>query len=93
MEQIIRHHQAENEDCYFWAVQSGAELDLLIEKEGRKVGFEFKYTSRPALTKSIQTALEDVSLDSITIITPTSDAFPLAPKVNACNLQHYIQAG
>ena len=93
MEQIIRHHQAESEDCYFWAVQSGAELDLLIEKNGEKIGFEFKYTSRPALTKSTQTALEDLSLDKITIITPESDFFPLSPKVNACNLQKYIKLG
>ncbi len=28
--------------CYFWRTESGAELDLIIDHEGRKNGFEFK---------------------------------------------------
>lgn len=91
MEQIIGHHKAESEDCYFWAIQNGAELDLLIEKDGERTGFEFKYTSRPALTKSIHNALEDLNLNRIIVITPESDSFPLSSKVHASSLQKYIQ--
>ena len=30
VEQLIVHLKAEPEECFFWATQSGAELDLLI---------------------------------------------------------------
>lgn len=90
MEQIIRHLDAENEDCYFWATHTGGELDLLISKNGRNVGFEFKYTSQPAITKSIHSALEDLEIDKIIVITPESDSFPLSEKVDVYSLESYL---
>ena len=45
MEQVIQHYQAEPEDCYFWRTHNGAELDLLLLLDGKKTGFEFKYSS------------------------------------------------
>lgn len=44
LEEIIRHMQVDGEDCYFWATASGAGLDLLILRDGKRIGFEFKYT-------------------------------------------------
>ncbi len=90
MEQIIRHFEAESEDCYFWATHTGAELDLLISKDGRNMGFEFKYTSHPVMTKSIYSALENLKLDKITVITPESDSFPLSEKVDVHSLNSYL---
>lgn len=37
IEEIIKHLKVDNEDCFFWATQSGAELDLLITKNGKKL--------------------------------------------------------
>src|SRR3989338_990761 len=50
LEEVIRQTQASTEECYFWGTHSKAELDLLIIKDGKRVGFEFKYTDRPKLT-------------------------------------------
>lgn len=87
MEHVIRSHRAEPQDCYFWATHTGAELDLLIEKEGKRLGYEFKYSSSPTLTKSMHIALEDLELDELFVITPNSDTFPLAPKITAMGLE------
>jgi len=35
---------------YFWRLSSGAEIDLIEEREGRLHGFEFKYGSKTAKT-------------------------------------------
>lgn len=39
-EEIIRFLQLETKDCYFESTESGAELDLLVFKKGRKIGIE-----------------------------------------------------
>src|SRR5690606_5729601 len=44
LEEIIKINNAQREECFFWGVQGGAELDLLIIKNGKRIGFEIKYT-------------------------------------------------
>lgn len=67
LEQVIKHMEVENDDCYFWATQGGAELDLLILKNSKKLGFEIKYTDSPKITKSMRIAIEDLGLDNMMI--------------------------
>lgn len=59
LEQIIRYYKAEAEECYFWSSHNGAEIDLLIFKNGKRLGFEIKYTNTPSITKSMQISLEE----------------------------------
>lgn len=91
LEEIIRSHQAAPEDCYFWSTYQEAELDLLIMKNGKRLGFEIKHTSSPKLTKSMRIALEDLTLDSLTVIYPGSIDFPLTEKINVVGLENYLQ--
>jgi len=88
LEEVIKQFQITPEECFFWATHSGAELDLLITKNGRKIGFECKYTERPAITKSILHALEDLHLDFVYIIYPFDRTFPLHEKIIVCGLNH-----
>lgn len=90
LEEIIRHYHATPEECYFWATHAGAELDLLIIKDGKNMGFEFKHTQAPKLTKSMGTALENLELDCLTVIYPGNDCFPLSRKIIACGLVTYL---
>jgi len=88
LEEIIKVNQAQPEECFFWAVQSGAELDLLIIKDGKKIGFEIKYTDAPTLTKSMITALNDLSLDHLYVIYPHHTVYPLAEKISVQGLEN-----
>lgn len=38
---------------FFWRTQTGAELDLLIIKNGKKYGFEVKNSDTPDIIKSM----------------------------------------
>jgi predicted AAA+ superfamily ATPase len=94
LEEIIRVHRAAPEECYFWATHSGAELDLLIFQEGKKHGFEFKYSDVPRLKASMMTAFEDLNLDSLTVIYPGDKNFRLSEShssIIACGLSLYVE--
>jgi len=90
LEEVIRFHKASQEECYFWGVHSQVELDLLIIKAGRRLGFEFKFSDQPKLSRSMNQAMEILQLDSLTIISPGSHDFPLAEKIRAVGLMAYV---
>lgn len=86
LEEVIKRQKARSEECFFWATQGGAELDLLIVKDGKKIGFEFKYTDQPKITKSMMSALEDLALDHLYMIHPHDHTFSLSSKITALSL-------
>ncbi len=80
LETVIRITQAESVECYFWATHADAELDLLIVKDGKKIGFEFKYSDMPRMTKSMHIAIHDLKLDRLIIVHPGNQHYQ--PKDN-----------
>lgn len=73
-------------DAYFWATHSGAELDLLIFHQGKRLGFEFKYSDQPTTTKSMRVAQQDLSLDHLYVVHPGEHEFPLDETITAIPL-------
>lgn len=88
LEQVTRHLGVEDAECFFWATHQGAELDLLVVRGGRRMGFEFKLNSAPGMTPSLRVALEDLKLDHIDVVHPGPQTFHIAPKVRALALAH-----
>jgi predicted AAA+ superfamily ATPase len=87
LEEIIKAYHAASAECYFWATQAGAELDLLIIKDGKRIGFEFKYTDAPKVTPSMRIAIETLKLDHLYIVFPyKEDSFSLAKNITAQGL-------
>lgn len=75
-----------NREAYFWATHAGAELDLLVFRHGRRLGFEFKYTDQPKASKSMHVALADLGLDHLYIVYPGKHRFPLTETITAITL-------
>ena len=90
LEEIIRFHQARPQECFFWATHNDAEIDLIIEKQGKRHAFEFKYSSSPKLTKSMKIGWEDLKLDTLTVIFPGEKRFRLNETIEACGLENYL---
>jgi len=90
LEMVIRALGVDAEDCYFWASQASAELDLLVFKDGKRLGFEFKFQDAPRLTKSMHIAKQDLKLDSLTIIYPGETTYQL-DGVTVISLQQFIK--
>lgn len=92
LEEVVRARRAEPEETFFWATHAEAELDLLIIKNGRREGYEFKYSDHPAVTKSMRIALKDLRLDRLTIVHPGKIRFPIDEKIEAVGLESLIQS-
>ena len=87
LEEIIKAYHVPAEACYFWATQAGAELDLMIIKDGKRIGFEFKHTDFPKVTPSMHIALETLNLEHLYVIFPyAGDSFPLSDHITARGL-------
>ncbi len=79
-ESFALEHVAEvfgNRDIYFWATHAGAELDLLVMSKGKRYGFEVKYADAPGTTKSMRTAINDLSLEHLWVIYPGKEGYHL----------------
>ena len=77
---------ARPEECFFWGTHTGAELDLLVVRGQRRLGFEFKRTTAPQATKSMHVAVEDLGLERLYVVHPGSRSLPLAPKISGLAL-------
>jgi uncharacterized protein len=84
LDQILR--MARPDEAYFWATHAGAELDLLMVKDGRRVGVEFKRADAPTLTPSMRIARADLALDALYVVYPGSRRYALAEGVEAVPL-------
>ncbi len=92
LEELVRYHRAREEDVFFWATHGKAELDLLIVQDGKKIGYEVKYTSAPRLTKSMRIASEDLQLDQLKVVFPGQGRFPLKEGIEAVGLASLFEA-
>lgn len=84
LEQILRI--AQPDQAYFWATHQGAELDLLMFKNGQRVGVEFKRADAPRVTTSMRIAMHDLKLDALYVVYPGLHRYKLADKVEAVPL-------
>jgi predicted AAA+ superfamily ATPase len=74
-------------ECFFWALHSGAELDLLVVRGTLRLGFEVKHTDSPEVTPSMRSALENLHLTHLYVIHAGEQKFPLGPKLTALPLR------
>ena len=88
--EIIRHHAARRDECFFWRTHDGAELDLLLIQGQRRLGFEIKRTDSPTVTPSMRHALSDLHLDSLTVIHAGRESYTLGDRIRAAPLGDYL---
>ena len=85
IEEALRHYQPDQE--YFWATHNGAELDLMIFKDGKRIGIECKRRDAPKLTTSMKIAMDDLKLDELLVIYPGRKAYPLGDSIQVLPLE------
>jgi len=65
----------------FYRTAAGAELDLIVELEGQRIGFEIKLSSAPTVTRGFWNACDDLGLTRAYVVAPVLDSYPLAANV------------
>ena len=65
----------------FYRTAAGAELDLVVERGGRRTGYEIRLSNAPRPARGFWTACEDLGLDRAWVIAPVREGYPLADNV------------
>ena len=86
VEEVIK--LMEPDEAYFWATHTGAELDLLLFRKGKRYGVEAKHEDAPRVTRSMRIAMEDLKLDHLTVLYPGDRTYALAPRIRVVPLAH-----
>lgn len=80
------------DEAYYWATHNGAEIDLVLFKNGRRIGVECKRADAPSLTPSMRVALADLKLDQLLVVYPGEKAYSLAKNVEVIPLAQFVEA-
>lgn len=75
---------------YFWATHQGAEIDLLLSRDGKMYGLECKRADAPSMTRSIRSALEDIGLERVVIIYPGQKHYAISEQVEVVPVQMLV---
>ncbi len=86
LHQIVRALAADWRDCHHWRLHTGAELDLLVTRGKRRIGFEIKRTDAPRVTPSMRSALDVLRLDRLYVVHAGAEAWPMAERIAALPL-------
>lgn len=84
VEEVLKALQPD--EAYFWATHQGAELDLLLFKNGRRIGVECKRSDSPSLTPSMRIAVADLRLDRLHVVYPGDRRYALAKNIEVMPL-------
>ncbi len=90
VEEVLKALQPD--EAYYWATHNGAELDLLLFKNGRRIGVECKRADAPTLTPSMRTARRDLKLDELRVVYPGTMRYPLGEGIEAVPLADCVDA-
>ena len=84
LHEIICRTDAQRGEAFFWGVHAGAELDLLILKDGCRLGFEIKLMRSPSVTVSIRSSREALGLDHLYVVCHgEGEPWPLTEGISA----------
>ena len=81
IEQIAAHLPA-GASLSFYRTAAGAEMDVVVELGGQRMGFEVKFSSAPKVTKGFWQAREDLQLAHTGIVAPVAEGWPVQDGVS-----------
>lgn len=91
LDAVVARLGARPEECFSWATHSGAELDLFVIRGNVRLGFEFKRTAAPVVTRSMHVALQDLRLKTLCMVHAGSRSFDLRPRMRAIALSRVLE--
>jgi len=80
------------DEAYYWATHNRAEIDLVLFKNGRRIGVECKRADAPSLTPSMRIALTDLKLDELHVVYPGQKPYALADRIQVVPLAQFVDA-
>jgi predicted AAA+ superfamily ATPase len=78
IEQLLARWEA---DFGFYRTPTGAEIDLVLEKNGKLIAIECKASTAPNVGRGFYSALGELQIDQAIIVAPVKDKYPLKKGV------------
>ncbi len=75
----------------FYRTQSGAEIDLLLEKGPDRIAIEIKRSLTPKPSRGFKQAVSDLSCNHQFIVYPGTETYPLSSTVKAISLPGLLE--
>jgi predicted AAA+ superfamily ATPase len=88
IEQLLVNHDGA---FGFYRTPAGAEIDLVLEKNGRRTAVECKASTTPSVGRGFYTALHELEIDQAFIIAPVKEKYPLRQGVWVTPLEDAIR--
>lgn len=70
----------------FYRTAAGAELDLLVERGSRRLGFEIKFSSAPRVSRGFWQACDDLELEQACVVAPVEQGWEMK-SATPCQVQ------
>ena len=70
------------DNAWFWAAHGGGEVDLLVNVDGRRIGFEVKFNEAPKITKLMRNVVEVLRLRHLFVVCPTRHGYPASDRIS-----------
>ena len=86
LEEAVKSMRLKEDEIFFWSIHAAAEIDLVFQKKGRLYGVEVKYAQAPNITKSMRSAMAELSLRHLWIIAPGKESYPLDRNVTVISI-------
>jgi len=86
LEEAIKTARLTEDEAFFWGVHAAAEIDLVFQKKGGLYGVGVKYAQAPTVTRSMNAALQDLSIKHLWILYPGKESYPLGRNVTVIPL-------
>lgn len=93
LEQCIEILNLKTDEVFFWSIHEQAELDLVFERDGELYGIEVKYSETPNITKSMQTAFQELDLKEIVIVYPGKKSYRLDQNIRVISINDLENIG
>jgi len=75
----------------FYRTAKGAEIDLVLTRGLKKIAVEFKASYAPKVTRGFWNAIEDIKPDTVWIVIPEGDMYPLKENVFVISLSEFLR--
>jgi predicted AAA+ superfamily ATPase len=87
----IANHLPSGASMSFYRTVAGTEMDVVVEHGQRKIGFEVKFSSAPAVTKGFWQACDDLQLDAAYVVAPVADGWAMKAPAEVISVMDIVQ--
>ena len=80
LQQVIETIGVE-QDYYFWRTHAGSEVDLIVPTSDKPVGFEFKASTSPSVSKGTHESIRDLDLKKVWVLHPGDKGIAISDSI------------